>query len=1111
MDPGGAVVPGASVEAIAVDTKVTRTVETGSSGAYVLTLLPPGNYQVVISKAGFQPLTENDIKLDVNQTISINPTLSVGTASISVEVQASSQLIDSSTSELGTVIGERPVHDLPLNGRNFTQLLTLVPGATPISTSQGHYQGTDDGSTVAIPGSAFSNPSINGQQNRESLYLLDGVVNTDFRTTTYTVLPIVDGVSEFKVQSHNDDPSFGFVLGGVVNIISKSGTNQFHGSAWEFIRNNDFDARNSFTDFNGDGTPRAAAPFHQNEFGGVIGGPVRIPHLYDGRDKTFFFFGYEGWRYSQPQNSLYVVPTPAEVGGDFSNAGYGANAAIFDPSTTTVNASGNGYTRQQFANNVIPQGQIDPQIQTYIKTYFDQPNLAGNPNYNEILRQPLVDNSNNYQGRIDQTLTKKDTIFFRWSNQFVINNNPDTNTVTSLSDFGGLNIGAGITHVFSPKLLLNVNGGRASRAFTFSNQSSTSLAELTTLGFPGLSTYGPVGINLSGPYGSSSLASPALRRNSAWSVGSQLSWLVGAHTLTFGASVIDQYRSQHGNGQSFNFNNQQTADPNNLGTTGNSLASALLGYPSQGNFQSSNTIKYSIPTYAVFGGDSWKISPKLTLNLGLRFDHIDQPDFTSGMNNGFDFDTGNWEIGGGKLPAACATSNKAPCIPGPSTDATADLANIVGYDGSIAGSHIIVAASASRAPKPDFMNFGPRFGFAYTFTPETVVRGGFGIVYDTLNSLSQTLSNSVGEWPAKSSTSPTYNLTGAPLTSVSDAESNIGSPLPAASPFQDFDYYYSPKEKPLYSEQYNLQVEQTISKETVFTLGYVGSVSKRLDYAGTANAATTPGAGTVAQVNARRPYAYMTTFVYDSTIANGNYNSLQAKLERRFVNGTQFLVSYTWSKSMDQGTSGHYGAENGIGNAVQNYYSPKSNYSVSGYDVTNFVSVSGVYELPAGKGKRFFHAGPLSYALGGWQLNTVAQLRSGQPYTISVDGDIANIGISGGGYGRPNVVGSTQVSHPTYRQAFNTSAFSVPVLSYGDVSRNSMRSQPYYSDDLSLFKAFAFTETARLEFRAEAFNVFNIINYDVPGYDLSNPSTFGVISSITGLPRQLQFALKLSF
>ncbi len=178
----------------------------------------------------------------------------------------------------------------------------------------------------------------------------------------------------------------------------------------------DFDARNSFTDFNGDGTPRAAAPFHQNEFGGVIGGPVRIPHFYNGKDKTFFFFGYEGWRYSQPQNSLYVVPTPAELNGDFSNPGFGANAAIFDPTTTTVNASGNGYTRQQFTNNTIPQDQIDTQIQTYIKTYFDQPNLQANPNYNEILRQPLVDSSNNYQGRVDQTLTKKDTIFFRWSN-----------------------------------------------------------------------------------------------------------------------------------------------------------------------------------------------------------------------------------------------------------------------------------------------------------------------------------------------------------------------------------------------------------------------------------------------------------------------------------------------------------------------------------------------------------------------------------------------------------------------------------------------------------------------------------------------------------------------
>ncbi len=1106
-DTSGAVVPGATVQAVNTGTQASRTVQTGPSGAYILPLLPPGNYQVLITKPGFQSLTEKAIKLDVNQSLSINPKLAVGGSSETVEVQSNSELLEATTSNLGTVIGERPVNDLPLNGRNFTQLLTLTPGATPISTSQGANQGTDDGSTVALPGSSFANPSINGQQNRETLYLLDGVVNTDFRTTTYTVLPIIDGVSEFKVQSHNDDPAFGSVLGGVVNLITKSGTNQFHGSAWEFIRNNAFDARNPFTDVNADGSAAKAAAFHQNEFGGAIGGPVLIPKLYKGKNKTFFFFAYEGWRYSQPSNSLYNVPTAAELGGDFSHSV--GNTQIFDPTTTTP--AGNGYARQAFAGSRIPTAKIDTQIQSYINTYFDKPNLAGNPNFNEILRAPYSNNNNNYQGRLDQQVTSHDNIFFRWSNMFVINNNPATNSVTNISDFNGLNIGAGITHVFSPRLVLNVNGGRASRAFTFENVAKAGLGPLAQIGIANLDLYGPLGLNLSSPYGGSNVGSAALRRNSAWSVGSQLTWLLGRHSLSFGGSVIDQYRSQHGTGQNFNFDNSQTSDPNNPGTTGNSLASALLGYPNQGGFQGQNTIKYSIPTYAVFAGDSWKVTPKLTVNVGLRYDHINQPNLTSGMNNGFNFDTGNWEIGGGKLPAACVSSGVAPCIPGPSTDAAANLAAVLGNDGSVAGSHIIVSPSATRAPASDNADWGPRFGFAYAATPTTVVRGGFGLVYDTLNGLSQTFSNSIGEWPAKGSVSKNYNVLGTPLTSVTTAQASVGSPLTTGGPFSDFDYYYSPKNKPLYSEQFNLQVEQTFAKQTLLSIGYVGSVSKRLDYGGTANGARTPGAGSAAQVTARRPYPYMTTFVYDSNIGAGDYHSLQVKLERRFQNGFQFLGAYTWSKSMDTGTSGHFGAENGPGGgaAVQDYYSPESNRSVSAYDVPHFASISGLYELPVGRNKRYLNAGPLSYVLGNWQINTVAQLRSGQPYTVNVPGDIANIGVSGG-YGRPNLVGNPNPSHPTKDKWFDPAAFATPVLSYGNVGRNSLRSSSSYNDDLSIFKNFPIKDAASVEFRAEAFNVFNIINYGTPDPNLGDPQA-GVVSGLSGNPRQLQFALKVSF
>ncbi len=1109
-DATGAVISGASVQATNVDTHATRTVTTGAAGNYILPVLPPGNYRVMITKEGFQSITEDGIKLDVNQSLAINPLLKPGSSSENVEVQASAQLLDPTTSEVGTVIGRAAVNDLPLNGRNFTQLLTLVPGATPVSTSQGANQGTDDGSTVALPGSAFSNPSLNGQQNRETLYLLDGVVNTDFRTTTYTVLPIIDGVSEFKVQTHNDDPSFGSVLGGVVNLVTSSGTNHLHGSAWEYVRNNDFDARNHFSDFDSNGNASPAAPFHQNEFGGAVGGPVWFPHLYDGRDKTFFFFAYEGWRYLEPSNNLYTVPTAAEISGDFSNSLL--PNPIFDPATTTVNAAGNGYTRTQFAGNVIPADRIDTQVQQYIQNYFDAPNIPLNSaNQNEILRSPYFDNANNYQGRIDQVVTKKDTVFFRWSNMFVVNSNPSTNKVTSLSDFNGLNIGAGITHIFSPKLLLTVDGGRASRGFVFINQSSVGLGPLEQEGFQGLDTFGPLGISLSSPYGGSGLGGPALRRNSSWSVSGQLGWQVGRHDFTFGSTVVDQYRSQQGSGQSLNFTNTQTADPNNQASTGNSLASALLGLPNQGNFGLTNLIKYSIPTYAIFAGDSWKATPKLTLNYGLRYDHINQPNLTNGVNNGFNFDTGNYEIGGGKLPEACVVTNAAPCIPGTSTDANADLLATLGNDGSAAGSHIIVAPNPIRAPQSEYTNFGPRFGFAYLAQPNTVVRGGFGIVYDTLNGLSQTFSNSINSWPANGSTSTYYNTIGSSPTPVSAALSNVASPLTTGTPFTNFNFFYSQKNKTLYSEQWNLQVEKTIDTNTLVSVGYVGSVSNRLDYGGTANGDVTPGPGTLEQINAKRPYPWMTTFVYDSTIANANYHALQVKLQRRMSHGLEFLLSYTFSKAIDD-SSGRFGGENGPGGnaAIQNYYDPGSNRAVSAYNVPQFASFSVLYALPVGKGQPYLNHGLASYVLGGWQVNSVSQLGNGQAYTVYVNGDVANIGVNSG-YERPNLVGNPRVSHPTITRAFNTAAFATPAnYTFGNVGRDSLRAENDYDEDVSLFKTFPIKESLSFELRAEAFNVLNITNYGTPDPNLGDTNA-GVVSGIANNPRQLQFAGKLRF
>lgn len=1110
-----AVIPDAQITVTNVDTNVVRKVATNSSGDYTMGQLSPGNYKLLVEKSGFSSITEQNLVLSVDQSLTLNVALAAGSLSQTIDVQADAELLQSSSSELGTVIDQKAVHELPLNGRNFTQVLTLTPGATPISTSQGANQGTDDGSTVTIPGSSASNPSVNGQQNRSTLYLLDGVVNTDFRTTTYTILPIIDAIDEFKVVSHNDDPAYGSVLGGIINLISKSGTNALHGSAWEFLRNDFFDARNSFSDVN----RSSPQPFRQNEFGGTVGGPIRIPKFYDGRNKTFFFFAYEGWRYRQPTGAIYHSPTAAELNGDFSASTYqnsqGVPNPIYDPNTT-IQTGTNTYARSQFSYrgvaNVIDPARINQSIQTYLKTYLDPPNLTGNASGNTVNNSTLVNNADNFHGRLDENLTSKDSLFFRWSTMGVNVANPSNNNVVNQTTFNGVNIGGGYTRVFSPKLLFDVRGGRASRPFTFVNVSSKGVVGAS--GFGTLGTYGPPAINFDQFYAGAGLEGPQLRRNSSGSLFSSLTYQLHNHTITAGGGFFQQFRTQLSSDQSYNFDVAQTANPaagsltSIQPNTGNALAAALIGLPSQGTFQASDGYKDSILSWFGFVSDSWKATPRLTINVGVRYDHLNQANLKSGLNNGFDFSTGNYLIGGGKLPPACSVSHAAPCIPGPSADAATNLAAVVGNDGSIAGSHIIIDPNPIRGPNPEWKNVGPRLGFAYKAADNIEVRGGFGVVFDDLSGISQTFSNSINNWPSAGNANPQFNSAfNTPQTTVTQSQSDIAAALPSGTPFNQGAFLFDPNLKLPYSEQYNLGVDTTMAQHYLLSISYVGAVSKRLDYGGVANNARVPGS------LATIPFPYMTHFYWDQSTGNANYNSLQVKFERRLVKGFQFLASYTYSKSIDD-SSGRFGSENGPGggSAIQNFYDPRSNRSVSAYDIPHFASVSALYELPFGQGKEYLNSGLASRLLGGWQVNTLAQMRSGQPYTLQVSGDVANIGDSQDTYARPNYVSgvSPNPAVRTKNQWFNPAAFVAPKGTYGNVGRNSLRSSSVNNVDLSVLKNFTYREGIYLQFRAETFNVFNIINYGVPDSNISDP-TAGVISSQALPSREMQFALKLNF
>jgi carboxypeptidase family protein len=342
-DASGAAVPEASITVTNLETGLSRNAETTETGYYVIPLLPPGDYKLSVEKQGFQTAQYPNFVLQVNQTLALDITLKVGEIAQSVTVEAQAPLLQATSANLGAVISDEAIVDLPLNGRNFSQLLVLTSGVTPVSTGQYATVGGGFGSNPGIPGSAFAQPSVGGQWNRGNFYLMDGLNFTTWFTGTYTILPVLDAIQEFKVQSHNDSAEYGGALGGIVNVATKSGTNGLHGSAWEFVRNDVFDARNPFTD----ATRSSPAPFRQNEFGVAVGGPIIVPKVYNGKNKTWFFFTYEGWRYRKPSQSFARYPTAAELAGDFS-ADY-STQVLYDPATTRADPSNPGaFLRMQW-------------------------------------------------------------------------------------------------------------------------------------------------------------------------------------------------------------------------------------------------------------------------------------------------------------------------------------------------------------------------------------------------------------------------------------------------------------------------------------------------------------------------------------------------------------------------------------------------------------------------------------------------------------------------------------------------------------------------------------------------------------------------------------------
>lgn len=1202
-DAQGAVVPNASVKLINQGTKIETTVSTNGTGDFTFINVQPGSYVLRVEKQGFKKVDVAAFDVAVNQTIRQQIKLDIGATTETLEVTAQSTLIQPTTTELGTVIQERPIHELPLNGRNFTQLLILTPGITPVATSQGSTSvGTQDAGITAIPNTQFYKPSVNGQANRESVFLLDGIENTDLRGAVYGVEPILDTINEFKVQSHNDKAEFGGVLGGVVNVATKSGTNNFHGSGWEFLRNNIFDARNKFTDICNPArcpgfvsspvpVPTKTLGYHQNQFGAAAGGPIF-------KNKTFFFAAYEGWRYNAPLTSspFHIVPTNAELQGDFTNSLIGSVVAgtfrpnfIYNPYSpggstrflclpgnvpAPINTGPTNYGTQSVGTpcNVIPSALINQQVVKLFQAYALPPNLTpvpGSVNFNYVESRSEIDSNNSWQLRLDHKFGERDNVFVRLSQMWVSDTQPIQGTVSSNPAlYHAYNFGGAWDHVITPNLIADFRAGALFKPYTFYQNAGlppNGFTPETNAGFTGIDTtkgFFLSGINSQASDNGITIGSQGQnqRGNPVANFDGSLSWIKGKHNIKGGFQYVYSNRYQQNLFQQLPFSNRQTSQGfSNAGGTGNSLSSALLGLPDSLTIQlpALTLVHFRATTWAGYIQDEWHLTPTLTINAGLRYDYTSRPHVLNNRPlNALDLFHQQWDVAESSV-AACPTppAFTNPCIPGGFPNANFNV-NVAGINYNTANSIVFTGRPVAIAPIRD--NVGPRLGLAWQIFPGTVLRAGYGIFYDTLTARSQyaqnTLEGPTWPWTIGVSAQP-YNQTNAAggaaaLTSISSLVGAFPTPVVANTPWLSTfgGFTNDPKYTDPRSQQWNLNLEHQFGSNMMFSLAYVGSKTTRIDWSGKANAAqfpspavtdavtTTPhgvttcgptGSATntaacraayATAVNNLRVVPWMNSgWTYSQSTGHANYNSFQAQLQRRFSNGLQGILSYTWSKCLAT-SSGWFNVENGAGSGgavVENFFNKKTSYGPCGYDVPHYVALSTVYELPFGRGKSHLNHGVGSWILGNWETNLVFLGRTGQNFNINANGDTANISGSIGSvtnYNRPNVVTGVAIipAHQTAQMWFNPAAFSVPDGTFGNFGVGVLRDQTFYNVDFSLAKNFPIAEGKSLQLRFEGFNVLNLQILGTPAATI-NSGTPGVINTLASTPRQLQMAVKFTF
>ena len=1018
-DSNGNGIPSASISLRNTYTGETRETTSGEAGEYAISSVPAGLYVLTVESTGFARRVQN-LELLVNDERRQDVTLVIAMGhSYYVDTEA---LLKKENASLGAVIENRQVTGLPLDGRNFFELSLLVPGAVPPA----------QGSAGSVRGD-FSF-SVNGAREDANNFLLDGVYNVDPKLNTFGVRPSVDAIREFEMLTSTYDASFGRNPGAQVNVILNSGSNDFHGSLFEFHRNAALDARNFFAP-----ASEPKPKYLRNQFGGSLGGPIK-------RDRTFFFADYEGTRSREGITRITNVPTALERAGNFSQSLFGVPT--------------NPFTGLPFDNGIIPDFFISP-VGRAIAALYPLPN-RNVPFQNFVSSPTLRDDNNSFDVRVDHNLSSRTQLAFRYSFGDRKLFEPFTGPTFALVPGFGDSVNrrsqngmAALTLLLTPNL---VNESRVAFSRVAASVQQEASVLNSQVGLPNISPRDrDLGLSFITITGFSPLGDEGNNpQNSVTNVYQFLnnsSYVHGNHLLKFG---VDLRFAQQNAFRDVEARGRLQFSPFGQ-ITGNGLGDLLLGFPFLTSVaRVDNPQQIRTESYNFFINDSYRLTPQLTLNAGLRYEYNSPPVDAEDRANVYDVETRS-------------------------------LAR-VGTNG--------VPRSGFEA---DRNNFAPRIGFAWSIAELTVVRGGYGIYYDQ---------SPLAPAEALYFNSPFFDnniffsLPGLPLT--------LNDPFPSFFPFPLPDSALAIQRdlRTGYMQHWNFNVERQLGSNNVLEVAYVGSKGTKLLTARDINqpqpSVLPPGLPVVP-----RPDPRFDDINLLESRANSTYNALQARFQRRLTFGLSALASYTWSKSIDDASN--FFSSAGDPNFPQNSYNVAAERGRSNFDVSHRLSVSYSYDLPFRKSGD----GLSAKLINGWETLGIVTLQSGRPFTVALLSEIDNSGtgrsiLGFGANDRPNLTGDPELSNPSTGQWFNTAAFSFPAPgTFGNAGRNILEGPGFQNFNASLVKNTSFTETVKLQFRMEAFNLFNHPNFSLPDNFLGSP-TFGRITSARD-PRHIQFGLKLLF